>query len=332
MVLRLRLARVLVVPLLVLGGCVSSLQDRTAFKRAEILPTKIQAAIGDVVQFELRPPVREGTRWMLETYPPVRFTRSDDQQFYDWVANGHPIHLEAVVGPWQVRMRGAESGRTSWLWFAANDEADPEPYEQALPIQVLPYKELGPVTASSAFDVGSREPRLAASYSERADRVYITYKTPIEKGTPRLPGVYPILVETRGKKVLYAEVWTDFGEYPFERVGHRVLLSYSGAIKGPLEVVIVEWTGHGESAGPFDIHRLLISGLPSSSDEPSKAGAAGATSAAPNTGASATPSGSSSAAAPASAPSGSTKASPPASAPTSAPSAKSGAVAPPPAR
>src|SRR5689334_21625189 len=118
--------------LLMAAGCVSSLQDRSAFKRAEILPAKINAAIGDVIQFELRPPVREGTRWMLEAYPPVRFARTDDKQFYDWVSNGHPIHLEAVVSPWDIRMRGAESGRTSWLWFSANDESEPEPYEEAL--------------------------------------------------------------------------------------------------------------------------------------------------------------------------------------------------------
>jgi len=325
MFLRLRLARVLVIPLLLVGGCVSTLQDRAAFKRAEILPAKIPAAIGDVIQFEIRPPVREGTRWMLETYPPVRFTRSDDKQFYDWVANGHPIHLEAVIGPWDVRMRGSESGRASWLWFAANDESDPEPYEVPLPIQRLPYRELGPVTATAAYDVGSREPRLTASYSERADRVYVTYKTPIEKGTPRLPGVYPILVETRGKKILYVEVWTDFGEYPFERVGYRVLLSYSGAIKGPIDVVLVEWTGHGESAGPFDIHRMVISGLPSSSDTPSKGGAAPASTSVPS--ASPAPGGSSSAAPPAGTTTGApAKTAPPAGTPSAAPPGASSAV------
>jgi hypothetical protein len=255
------------------SGCVSTLQDRAAFKRAEILPTKIQAGIGDVVTFELRPPVRQGTRWMLETYPPVRFARTDDRQFYDWVANGRPIHLEAIVGPWDVRMPGAESGRTSWLWFAANDEAEPEAFEVPLPIQRLPYQEIAPVSASTAFDVGSREPRLAASYSERANRVYVTYKTAVDKGTPHLPGVYPILVETRGKKVLYTEVWTDFGQFPFERVGYRVTLSYSADVKGPIDVVLVEWTGHGETAGPFDLHRLTISNLPSDAPpEPNPAG------------------------------------------------------------
>lgn len=300
------------------GGCMSSLQDRAAFKKAEILPTKIQAAVGDVVTFEIRPPVREGTRWMLETYPPVRFARSEDRQFYDWVANGHPIHLEAIVGPWDVRMRGAESGRTSWLWFAANDEAEPEAFEEALPIQRLPYTEIAPVSASSAFDVGAREPRLAASYSERAGRIYVTYKTPIDKGTPHLPGVYPILVETRGKRVLYAEVWTDFGQFPFERVGYRVTLSYSADVKGPIDVVLVEWTGHGDTAGPFDVHRLKISGLPSA-EPPSEAASAGAP--AP----SATPASSSAPPGPSFAPPSS------AAPPPSASGAPAGSKAPPPA-
>lgn len=263
-------------------ACVSTLQDRAAFKKAEIVPEKIRAGIGDIVEFELRPPVREGTRWMLETYPPVRFVRSGDRQFYDWVANGHPIHLEAIVAPWEVRMRGAESGRTSWLWFASNDESDPEPYETPLPIQRLPYKELGPVTANSAFDVGPREPRMAASYSEKADRIYVTYKTPIEKGTPHLPGVYPMLLESQGKRILYAEVWVDFGEFPVEPVGYRVTLSYAASIKGPIEVVLVEWTGHGDTAGPFEVHRMPVSGL----------GPGGAPSAAPPAGSGAPPTGS----------------------------------------
>jgi hypothetical protein len=249
-------------------SCFSSLQDRAAFKEAKILPEKIRAKIGDVVTFQLRPPVREGTRWMLETYPPVRFAKDQHQQFYDWVATGRPIQLEAVVGPWDVRMRGAESGRTSWLWFAANDESDPEPFEEPLPIQRAQYREIAPVTATSAFDVGPREPRLAASYSEKADRVYVVYKTPVEKGTPHLPGVYPMLVETEGKKILYVEVWTDFGQFPFERVGYRVTLSYTASIKGPLEVVLVEWTGHGDTAGPFDLHRMTISGLAGAGDKP----------------------------------------------------------------
>lgn len=280
MAARTRLALTLGGAVLVVAGCVSSLQDRTAFKRADVLPAKIHAAIGDVVEFELRPPVREGTRWMLEAYPPVRFTRSEDRQLYDWVANGHPIHLEAVVGPWDVRIRGGDSGRTSWLWFSANDESDPEPLEMPLPIERAPYKELAPVTATSAFDVGSREPRLAASYSERADRVYVTYRTPIEKGTPHLPGIYPMLLETNGKQILYTEVWTDFGQYPFERVGYRVTLSYSAAVKGTIEVVVVEWTGHGDTAGPFDVHRMTISGLPSKetpASGPPPKGAPGAT-------------------------------------------------------
>ena len=302
------------VPILLglLVACMSSLQDRAAFKKAEIVPAKIRAGIGDVVEFEVRPPVREGTRWMLETYPPVRFSREGDQQFYDWVANGHPIHLQAVIAPWDVRMRGAESGRTSWLWFAANDESEPEPYETPLPIQRLPYREIGPVTATSAFDVGPREPRLAASYSEKADRVYVIYKTPIEKGTPHLPGVYPMLVETQGKKVLYVEVWTDFGQFPFERVGYRVTLSYAASVKSPVEVVLVEWTGHGESAGPFDVHRMTVSGL-SPSDAKPKTPAAPAGSGAPPAGSGVPPASSGG---------------PPAAAGTAAPPASSGGAPP----
>lgn len=273
-------------------ACVSSLQDRAAFKKSEIVPAKIRAGIGDLVEFQLRPPVRDGTRWMLETYPPVRFSREGDRQFYDWVANGHPIHLQAIIGPWDVRMRGAESGRRSWLWFAANDESEPEPYEEPLPIQRLPYREIAPVTASAAFDVGTREPRLAGSYSEKADRVYVTYKTPVEKGTPALPGVYPMLVESQGKKILYSEVWTDFGQFPFEKVGYLVTLSYAGSIKGPVEVVIVEWTGHGDTAGPFDVHRMTISGLSGSNDTKPKP-AAPPGSAAPPAGSGAPPAGSS---------------------------------------
>jgi hypothetical protein len=295
MVARTRLGAVLAGVAILFGllsACVSTLQDRAAFKKAEVFPPKIRAGIGDVIDFQVRPPVREGTRWMLETYPPVRFAREGDRQFYDWVANGRPIQLQAIIGPWDVRMRGAESGRRSWLWFAANDEADPEPYEEALPIQRLPYREIAPVTASSAFDVGAREPRLAASYSEKADRVYVVYKTPVEKGTPALPGVYPMLVESQGKKILYTEVWVDFGQFPFERVGYRVTLSYAGSIRGPVEVVVVEWTGHGESAGPFDVHRMTISGLSGSSDAKPKP-AAPPGSATPPVGSGAPPAGSS---------------------------------------
>jgi hypothetical protein len=300
-------------------GCLSSLQDRAAFKKSEIVPVKIQAGVGDIVPFELRPPVREGTRWMLETYPPVRFAKTEDRQFYDWVANGHPIHLEAIIGPWDVRMRGAESGRTSWLWFAANDEAEPEALEMPLPIQRIPYREIAPVSASSAFDIGAREPRLAASYSERAGRVYVIYKTPIDKGTPHLPGVYPMMVETRGKNILYAEVWTDFGQYPFERVGYRVTLSYSADVKGPVELVLVEWTGHGDTAGPFEVHRLMISNLPNSAPPPD-ASAHPAGSSTPPSGSTAAPA--TSAAPPASAPPAASGAPPAAS---GAPPAPSGA-------
>jgi hypothetical protein len=273
-----------------LSACVSTLQDRAAFKKAEIFPARIRAGIGDVVDFDIRPPVRQGTRWMLETYPPVRFAREGDRQFYDWISNGRPIRLQAIIGPWDVRMRGAESGRLSWLWYAANDESDSEPYEEPLPIQRIPYSEISPVTTTSAFDVGPREPRLAASYSEKADRVYVVYKTPIEKGTPRLPGVYPMLVETQGRNILYAEVWTDFGQFRFEPVGYRVTLSYAASIKGPVEVVLVEWTGHGESAGPFEVYRMTVSGLSDPGSSARKAPPAG--SAAPPAGSGAPPAGS----------------------------------------
>jgi hypothetical protein len=40
-----------------------------------------------------------------------------------------------------------------------------------------------------------------------------------------------------------------------------VTLSYSAkAVPGPVEVVVVEWIGHGLYYGPFAVHRLVVGG------------------------------------------------------------------------
>jgi hypothetical protein len=244
------------------AGCVSTFQQHGAFKAAEIVPAETVAKIGDVVPFELRPPVAAGTRWTLSTWGPVRFADARDLSLIEWVAEHTPIHLEAVVAPWDLR--GKEESK-EWLWFGMADTAHDQPFEHPLPIRRAPFRELSPVGTDAGFAVGGAEPRL--SFAKRRDRMVVSYLTRAEDGTPHLPKIRAALVETGEKKVLYAEIWTNYGETAKTKVGYEVTLSYPASVGAPVEVAVVEWTGHGWNYGPFDVHRLTVNDAASSAEQ-----------------------------------------------------------------
>jgi hypothetical protein len=117
---------------------------------------------------------------------------------------------------------------------------------------------------------------------EAADHVRLRYLTPIDRGFPHAPRVKAMLLETAGKRRLYAEIRTNYGDRPLEAIGYEVTLSYPATIQGPIEIILVEWRGHGWYYGPFEVYRAQAGvGRATPSAEPAPAPTPGAAPAAP---------------------------------------------------
>jgi hypothetical protein len=228
-------------------------QQQAGFKDAVVLPAQIERPVGDLVRFEVRPPVARGTHWILQSHGLARFT-GDDPTHLEWTAENKAIVVESIVAPWN-QTEDPSRGRAGWLWFSV-PEGTSEPFDRDLPVRPLPYRDLAPVTTSAAFSLEKRDVLL--SFARTGDRVVVKYMTPIDLGAPFEPHVGAMLIETAGKKVLYAEVKTNFGERAKERIGYGVTLSYPASVSGPVEVVVVEWIGHGLYQGAFEVHRLVV--------------------------------------------------------------------------
>jgi hypothetical protein len=239
---------------LVCVGCPPNVQQHAGFRRATIEPNAIQRPVGDLVTFEILPPVTRGTHWTLESHGLARFV-GDDTGRIDWVADTRPIRMESVVAPWEPAQKRSSGGR-GWLWFGMGDGAATEPLDVDLPVRPLPYREIAPVTYQSVFSLEPRDPRI--SFRKTEDRVLVTYRTPMDDGVPYAPRLGAMLLETGGRKILYAEVKTNFGERPKERIAFDVTFSYSASIADPVEVVVVEWVGHGLYYSSFDVHRMVV--------------------------------------------------------------------------
>ncbi|HEX7671813.1 MAG TPA: hypothetical protein VF395_19600 [Polyangiaceae bacterium] len=242
---------------LVSTGCAPpNVQQHAGFRRATVAPNGLERPVGQLVPFSVFPPVAKGTRWSLESHGLARFV-GDDTGRIDWVANTTPIRMEAMVAPWGPN-KDAPSGR-GWLWFGMGEGAGTEPLDLDLPVHPWPYHEIAPVTYSSAFSIEPRKTRL--SFERTVDRVKVLYRTPVESGVPYAPRIGAMLLETDGRKILYAEIKTNFGDRAQEPMGYDVTFSYAAAAtpaRDPVEVVVVEWIGHGVYYGPFDVQRLVV--------------------------------------------------------------------------
>src|SRR6185436_10733982 len=97
-------------------GCPPNIQQQARFKDAVVMPSSIERPIGELVRFEVRPPVARGTRWRLETHGFARFAEGDPSQL-SWVAQDRPILIESVVAPWSPT-EDRNRGRRGWLWFS----------------------------------------------------------------------------------------------------------------------------------------------------------------------------------------------------------------------
>lgn len=236
-----------------LTGCPPNVQQQAGFQDAVVAPAVLERPVGDLVRFEVRPPVARGTQWFLEAHGFARFV-GDDRSHVQWTADRSPIQMEAVVAPWDP-VQNREKGGRSWLWYSV-PEGTAQPLARDLPVRPLPYREIAPVTFSSAFSKGPREPRM--DFTRNADRVTITYRTPAAGGVPIAPLVGAMLLETAGKRVLYGEVKTNYGERSRETVAYDVTFSYAATVPSPVEVVVVEWVEHGVYGEAFDLERLVV--------------------------------------------------------------------------
>jgi len=258
-----------VLALLACTGCPTNIQQHAAFASAEIRPGKIPAAVGDVVRFEVIPDVPRGSEWLIDSHGRARFVIDQMMSHADWVAAGQAIPFEAIVSPWDPQDAYQREATRGWLWFGLKDSGANRSIDRDLPIDRLPFREIGAVTVTAAFSLAKREPRL--SYQVVRDRMVVSFQTPISQGFPYAPRVKAMLLETGGKKRLYAEVWMNYGDQPKEPIGYEVTVSYPAAsITDPLELVVVEWLGHGWYYGPFEVHRTVIGGAA----EPAAAGPA----------------------------------------------------------
>jgi hypothetical protein len=240
-------------------GCSAiNVQQQAGFARADIRPTAIPAKVGDIVQFSLLPPVSRGTEWDLETFNRARFPGDPPEEHLFWVAEHEPVHLEAIVAPWDPKTPEEQRQAQGWLWFALRDSGSTEPLRRPLPIRRAPYKELAPVAAASGFSIRDRAERL--TYARANERHELVFKTTTDMGTPALPQVRSALVETEGKRILYAEIKVNFGEVRKETVSYETTLSYPLSVAGPVEVVVVEWVGHGTYFRPFQVYRVTTPG------------------------------------------------------------------------
>lgn len=260
------------------AGCAPpNVQQHAGFRRATLAPRGMEGSVGQLVTFDVLPPVAKGTRWSLDSHGLARFV-GDDSGHIDWVAGARPIKMESVVAPWGPN-KDSPSGGRGWLWFGMGDGAATEPLDLDLPVRPLPYREIAPVTYAAAFSLVPRKTRL--SFEKTADRVKVTYRTPIESGMPYAPRIGAMLLETGGKKILYAEVKTNFGDRTKEPIGYDVTFSYSLSVGDAVEVVVVEWIGHGLYYGPFEIHRLVVETPGEAAKVPDTSAAPAAPSAAP---------------------------------------------------
>lgn len=245
----------LLIAIALTAGCGPvNVQQQAGFGRTDIRAAKSTAEVGEIVRFDLRPPVSRGTEWDLDTYNRVRFVGGEDSTHRFWVAEHDPIHLETIVPPWTPKTEQEKTEDTGWLWFALRDSGEKEPIRRSVPVVAEPSKEIAPVAFTSVFSTAEKNPRLW--HTRTAQRHEVTFKTVTEKGVPRLPRVRAALVQTTAKKVLYAEIHLDLGYQQKEDVGYETTLSYPLTVEGPVDVVVVEWVGHGDYFGPFRVHRL----------------------------------------------------------------------------
>jgi hypothetical protein len=243
--------------LVCVSACNTNIQQHAAFGRAPVMPDPVEARVGDVVPFEVRPPVKSGSYWSLECHGRARFAEDRKASSLDWYADVTPIHMEAVVSPWDPPPGGTRATSHRWLDYGLREHGESESLDRDLPVHRVDYKELAPVTFSSAFSVATPTQKL--SFQVREGRVFVTYLTPVEAGTPIAPAIDTMLLETAGRTVLYAEVRTNFGQVPKEQVGYAVTLSYEArAVQGPVDAVVVEWVAHDAFQSPFSVERLTI--------------------------------------------------------------------------
>ena len=235
-----------------------SVQQQVGFARTDIRVAKSRGVVGEIVKFDLRPPVSSGTEWDLEAFNRVRFAGKEPSSNLFWVAEHDPVHLETIIAPWDSETPGDQRKDTGWLWYSLRDAGEREPLKQALPITREPYKELAPVTFVSAHSSAERNPRLWITRTAQRNEVW--FKTTTDVGAPFLPKVRAALIETVGKKILYAEIRVNFGIARNETISYETTLSYPPTVTGPVEVIVVEWVGHGESFGPFQVHRITVPG------------------------------------------------------------------------
>jgi hypothetical protein len=242
-----------VVAALATASCVSYLQQYVAFGKATLYPSSVKAAVGEVVPFEVRPPVPLESVWSLTCRGRVRFAEHPDESTIDWVASPHAVRLETVVSPWDPAPHETHTSQ-SWLWYSLRAEGEASPVERDLPLTREPYRELAPVTFAAAYAPGALKPEITVG--ERTGRAFVRYRTPTVKGIPHAPAVDAMLLETRGHSILYAEVRANFGEVEQEPVGYEVTLSYDPArAHAPVDIVVVGWMGQGDYAKPFTVTR-----------------------------------------------------------------------------
>jgi hypothetical protein len=242
-----------VVAALSTASCMSYLQQYVAFGKAVVHPATVKAAVGDVMPFEVRPPVPAGSIWSLTCRGRVRFAEHREESSLDWAANPHAVQLETIVSPWDPE-RGQTHTSQTWLWYSLREEGAVSALERDLPLSREPYREITPVTFAAAYAPGAQKPEITVG--ERAGRAFVRYRTPTERGVPYAPSIDAMLLETRGRTVLYAEVRSNFGDVEQEPVGYEVTLSYdAGRVHSAVEIVVVGWMAHGDYSKPFTVTR-----------------------------------------------------------------------------
>jgi len=247
--------------LLLCTACASDLQQQAAFGAAPVVPARIDAHVGDVVAFQVRPPVAEGSQWLLECHGRARFANAPTSSAIEWIATPEPIRMEAVQSPWDTPPERWRASSRAWLWYGLAEHGESQPLDRELPVRRLPFREIAPVTFASTFSIAPHPSKISAR-RERG-RILVTYATPVEPGAPRAPTVDAMLLETDGKRMLYAEVTANFGQVnpsltPPEPIGYEVTLSYDGSVPSPIEVVVVGWIGHGSYYRAFTVDRMNL--------------------------------------------------------------------------
>lgn len=235
-------------------ACVSALREYSAFGNAPLHPSLVSAEVGDLVPFEVRPAVPEGSQWSLLSNGRVRFADQPESSGLDWTASPRAVRLETIVSPWDPLPPSEHSSR-GWLNYSLRDEGETLVLDRELPFHRVAFREIAPVTFAAAFALGGDAPTLTVS--DRGERVVATYRTPSDKGIPHAPRVDAMLLESGNRTILYAEVRTDFGTIPREMVGYDVTLSYAKMrVGGPVEIIVVGWIGHDAYWKPFTVTRF----------------------------------------------------------------------------